>query len=908
MKNTIRTLSAVAAALLLAGCATVNSSTRADRLAAVASLSSQEDLYRAVHETRYRDARDAAARRVTRPDLCARLATRSDLSADVRAEIVGRVTDSAALAGIAADPDTPEEIRAAAVGRIDDSAVLLGLLRTKTVPEAIRLAALARVDDPAEMAGIAAANDEPEAIRRAALARIGDDEKAWISLLRAKPAPDAWVLDEAVGRVASPAALAAFAARREMPAVPRRAALAKISDPDAMVRVAALVGDDRELRRAALARIGDDGKRWARLLRANPRPEDWVLEEAIPRADDPERLAALLADRGLSAKLRILAVGRVDDQTALAAVVSDRGDSEEVRRAALARVTDEAVCAKLCTAVPAPEDWVLESALAHVSDSAILSGLLADRSAATTVRVRACERLDDQVALAAVAADREDAEPVRRAALARVTDEEICAKLCTAVPAPEDWVLESALGRVSDPGLLARFLADRSAASGVRAIAASRVDDQAVLSAIVGDDTDAEPVRRAALARISDEGVSLGLLAAEPVLEDWVLEKAVSNVASPGGLATVLLSEGLPEAVRASASERLSDAAERRRVFAESTDDYAAAATFDALDADALAAPAAQRRLLSLFREGKDAALRRRAMLALGPGADLVRSADQMRIARALLAGDGEDARAFARRTMFDRAAVTLVATKGGDALGAWALGLVQDPETAEKIALGAESVPVQCRAVALLRDEAQFARVARDGRSGAVRGSAAMNLTKASGDLLRKLAEDPDEAVRTAAVARLRDTGADRAAAKLATKSEAHRKAEEAARAKAELEEAERQAAEDRRAFEEEALAAAAASQIGGYRFFVDKRAEHPKIPPKAFRFTGRVAEGGRGSLSLGLPDGSGSRFSVEARLAERHSRKIGPGEIVTVSGTYREGSRDRVVLRDATVVREGL
>ena len=100
----------------------------------------------------------------------------------------------------------------------------------------------------------------------------------------------------------------------------------------------------------------------------------------------------------------------------------------------------------------------------------------------------------------------------------------------------------------------------------------------------------------------------------------------------------------------------------------------------------------------------------------------------------------------------------------------------------------------------------------------------------------------------------------------------------------------------------------AAAASQIGGYRFFVDKRAEHPKIPPKAFRFTGRVAEGGRGSLSLGLPDGSGSRFSVEARLAERHSRKIGPGEIVTVSGTYREGSRDRVVLRDATVVREGL
>lgn len=798
MKSTIRILSAVAAALLLAGCATVNSSTRADRLAAVASLSSQEDLYRAVHETRYRDARDAAARRVTRPDLCARLATRSDLSADVRAEIVGRVTDPAALAGIATDPDTPEEIRAAAVGRIDDPATLLGLIRTKDAPEAIRLAAIARAEAPAEMAAIAAENDESESIRRAALARIGDDEKSWIPLLRAKPAPDGWVLDEAVGHVSSSAALAAFAARREMPAAQRRAALAKISDPDAMVRVAALRGDDRELRRAALARIGDDGKRWARLLRADPRLEDWVLEEAIPRADDPERLAALLADRRLAAKLRILAAGRVDDQPALVAVASDRGDEEPVRRAALARV--------------------------------------------------------------------------------------------------------------ADPALFARFLADHAEAPGMRAAAAARVDDQSALSAIAGDGTDAEPVRRAALARISDEGVSLGLLAAEPVLEDWVLEKAVANVASPGGLATVLLSKGLPEAVRASASERLSDAAERRRVFAESTDDYAAAATFDALDADALAAPAAQRRLLSLFREGKDAALRRRAMLALGPGADLVRSADQMRIARALLAGDGEDARAFARRTMFDRAAVILVATKGGDALGAWALGLVQDPETAEKIALGAESVPVQCRAVALLRDEAQFARVARDGRSGAVRGSAAMNLTKASGDLLRKLAEDPDEAVRTAAVARLRDTGADRAAAKLATKSEAHRKAEEAARAKAELEEAERQAAEDRRAFEEEALAAAAASQIGGYRFFVDKRAEHPKIPPKAFRFTGRVAEGGRGTLSLGLPDGSGSRFSVEARLAERHSRKIGPGEIVTVSGTYREGSRDRVVLRDATVVREGL
>ena len=59
------------------------------------------------------------------------------------------------------------------------------------------------------------------------------------------------------------------------------------------------------------------------------------------------------------------------------------------------------------------------------------------------------------------------------------------------------------------------------------------------------------------------------------------------------------------------------------------------------------------------FRERLRGALRREAFdAALGPGADLVRSADQMRIARALLAGDGEDARAFARRTMFDRAAV----------------------------------------------------------------------------------------------------------------------------------------------------------------------------------------------------------------------------------------------------------
>ena len=646
-KTTIRYLFVVAAVLLLAGCATVNSSTRADRLAAVASISSQDDLYRAVHETRYRDARDAAARRVTRPDLCARLATRSDLSADVRTEIVGRVSDPDALARIAADPDTPEEIRAVAVGRIDDSAVLLGLLRTETIPEAIR---------------------------RAALVRIGDDEKAWISLLRAKPAPDAWVLDEAVGRVASPAALAAFAARREMPAAPRRAALVKISDPDAMVRIASLRGDDRELRTAAMKRIGKDEAGWMKLLEAEPRLEDWVQEAALPHVSDLALLSAVLADRERPASVRLLAAERVEDPAALAVVVSDRGDVEEIRRAALARIKDAATCTALLRAEP---------------------------------------RL-------------------------------------------EDWILRAALVRTDDAGLTAAFLVDRDASAAVRIAAASRVEDPAVLASVVESRDDEEDVRRAALARIEDEGTAMRLLEADPALEDWVAEHAVARVESPAGLAAVLLRTRLPDSVRKAAAERLGPA-ERRRAFLESTDDLAAAATFDAMDAEALAAPEAQKRLLSLFRAGKDPALRERAMLSLKPGTDLGSAADQKRIAEILLACDSAEARDFAGRTITASEAIRLVVTEGGASLREWALARAT-PDMAEEIALEDDaSLEARTAALAKVTDPERLARIVKGKADDSIRIAA---LTRVTDDgVLRTLARnDCSPVVRRAAVERLED------------------------------------------------------------------------------------------------------------------------------------------------------
>lgn len=392
-----------------------------------------------------------------------------------------------------------------------------------------------------------------------------------------------------------------------------------------------------------------------------------------------------------------------------------------------------------------------------------------------------------------------------------------------------------------------------------------------------------------------------------PALETWVLEHAVEHVSDDGKLADALLSTDFPASIRKKAGERIFDRAVFRRVLLDAADPLAFGFAMECVDKAFIATPEAQGRLLAAFRSAATAEELAAIMADLSPAADLVRFDDQKRIADALLAKDGEDARRFAQEVLFDEAALLDVALKGDESLGGWVLDQGPKPETALSIALGAESVPVQCRAVALLDREDLFANVASKGPSRAVRLAGIRNLTGSSSALLETLAEDADEGVAQAAIRRLREVGAKRAAATLEKRAEEVRKAQ-AERAAAERV---RIAKEDQAAeakLQADILAVTGALQVHSFRHFLDQLASHPKMDAKkTFRFSGRVTRCRFGNLALEVPN-VGEMFSVTVKLAETPTDKPSVGDVVTACGVYKAGSAQTVTLTDGAVVCRGV
>lgn len=599
----------------------------------------------------------------------------------------------------------------------------------------------------------------------------------------------------------------------------------------------------------------------------------------VSHIDSPAELKRIALDSKLDREMRLAAVTRIHDEAILADIVLDATDTT-IKAKAMNDVIDEAQCRRILVKGPhaVPED-IRGRALSHVSDEDYLVGFVKERGNEDSLRHDALERIKSEAALLDLLAVR---------------------------PRLEDWVSEIAIPRVDDQPTLVDIFQDRGSSTAIRELALVRIEDVAALVPVVTDSFDDEGLRRKALPIITDESLCLQLLKAQPQPESWILSHAVSHVSDEGELSAILLSELYPQDIRRMAGENIRDKSRFERIFLDATDRFAESFAMERTDAAFLASPDAQKKLLNAFRSAHSDEVRVEFMQRLSPEADLVRSSDQRLIASALLAKDNDETRKFARQTLFDETAILDVALRGNESLGAWVLDLNPKPQTALAIALGAKSVSVQCRALLALDAEDQYARVAEKGASRAVRIAAINNLSNKSATLLQCLAEDNDVGVAEAAIRQLRETGGKRVVAALEEKAEERRKAEaeRAAAAKAK-QEAENRAADEK--LQSDILAATATLQVHSFRYYLDKLADHPKIGPKNFRFSGRVTRNRFGTMALEVSV-DGEIFTVTAKLAEKPSEKIETVDIVTIGGVYKEGSRQSVTLNDATLVCRGV
>lgn len=371
---------------IAAGCVSVNSEKSADRLAAVKAITDEDELFAVIGETRYSDARNAAASRIRREDLSLRLVRRNDLDDSTRLILVGNVRDSSELKRLVFDQSFPTSLRAAALKGIADEPTLVEcaeniedeqlqndaaarisneencktLVVRDDIFDSSKTILLGKISDAAFLGTIVEDRDKNDVLRKSALSGI-KAENVCRDLLGVRPPLESWVWEHAIPRVSDSAVLADAAATREAP---------------------------DSVRKIALSRIDDDSQ-FLRLLQINPPLEDWVREKAVPRVSDQPTLISVFQDKAARKALRELALARIKDESALLSVVKDQNDDDAVRRAALNVIRNEDSAKDLLETIPVLEKWICARAVSLVSDRETLSEVFLD------------PRFDDEVRLAA---------------------------------------------------------------------------------------------------------------------------------------------------------------------------------------------------------------------------------------------------------------------------------------------------------------------------------------------------------------------------------------------------------------------------------------------------------------------------------------------------------------------------
>ena len=542
-----------------------------------------------------------------------------------------------------------------------------------------------------------------------------------------------------------------------------------------------------------------------------------------------------------------------------------------------------------------------------VAAAVLCGGCATVNSERAEARMAAVRAISDENELYATL-DKTSFPDVRAEAVRRLSSEDLLVRAAWRGDLP-DAVREGAIRRIRSEDELSRFVLSRNIGESLRSSALAGVADQVRLCSFATNSALPPALRRPAMERVRDPALAEGLLATRPPPDEWICERAVALAADPAALRDAALRTDLPAAARSAAADRVGDPADLLRLFLDSSDALPALRAVRALPPAAFGTDAGRARALSLLdglSSGGDAAL---VLPILDGAADLERPKRQQRIADALLAADSSALRRFAEDNLFDSDAVERIALEGPEELSVWALSLHPGEEAAARIAAGARSVAVQCRALSLVGSREKIEQIARRGSSRAVRLAAVDRLGEDSRDVLAALAEDSDAAVRTRALARLQNAAAtdDEQIERLRRRDEERRQ-----RAERELAEADRRSAAEAReaekAFQRKALGAVGGSQIDGFRRYVAVREKEGLRDDRTFAFTGRIEEIARGTgtdildsrrrVILDVRDEAGRRFPVTIDLSASLSGNAGVGDIATFAGTFRSGDANQAHL----------
>jgi len=631
-------------------------------------------------------------------------------------------------------------------------------------------------------------------------------------------------------------------------------------------------------------------------------PEDRL--SAVADLTTQDDLFAAIRDTNYE-DVRIAAAKRLVDQSALAAIVSTDRFSEEVKCIALSSITNQEYLADVAVSDASAEHHA-EVAARGVS-KAVLLCRCAKETRFENVAMACVEKLDDELLLTQVVLGCRSGMRCRKKGIEKIKQETV---LCDIVLNCSDgWVHDVVIPRLTESTLACRVIVAPNISEELKLLLVERIADESFLVAYVKNKKHPDAVRRKCLEKIRKEDSCVSLIRHLPALEDWVVSRAVRNVAGSEVLIETVLNRKFCESNRILASSKLTNADEFEKLFEGARDDLPIQQAVKRLASNYIRSARGQESLDKNFRIVSDDQLRSVLVLLMQDEtlAGLYKKSDQVKIAKAIAVVPSEEMLAAARKALFDNDVIFDLAIgkfSNDDRITYWALDLNPSEVVLAEVALKSQNLSTQCRALARILDESQIARIALQTRTQALRMAAMARLSMKSEQSLNKLAQDEDVAIKTAAIERLKVLGGEKVA-------EFERRAEIERQHKAALEMklAEEQKARDEQEkndFENRYLSVAGAAQLSILRKYIELN-NKTHIDSPAFRVMGRVVQfAGRELVLAVYCDEGESKIVIE--MSRKSKENFSRDEIVTIIGYNDESTPDKIRLRCGELLDRGV
>ena len=320
-----------AATVWMAGCASVDSASHAERMAALAKVKDERTLYEyAMDRQRHEDVRDAAFNRLTRSDLLFLIVQDKGGTPERRKAALGKIKDDDVLYRVAADGQFEREYRQRAVEGLKRDEPLARLAMDASFDAGLRETALKRIRDDELLLKVAQSPGAGTVLRTLALRRLSGDE-ARAEALRISDLPVADLMN-VLKRIADEDVLGQVMADSQIGSALRQEAAQRVSTEDILVEYVVdstvPVAD-----RAWTARRLYSSEACERGLLDGQLPEETQLMLADHISGDDVRVRLLNASGVATSVKRRLAEG-IGDSEALAGVLGDRRLDSSVRQLA----------------------------------------------------------------------------------------------------------------------------------------------------------------------------------------------------------------------------------------------------------------------------------------------------------------------------------------------------------------------------------------------------------------------------------------------------------------------------------------------------------------------------------------------------------------------------------------------